>query len=49
MSNSLEAILIIEYPTPAAFIEMVTTKEYAKVHEHQAAQDASPDSVGTNT
>jgi hypothetical protein len=28
--------LIVEYPTPAAFIEMISD-EYAKVHEHGAA------------
>jgi uncharacterized protein (DUF1330 family) len=32
-----DAILIVEYPTPAAFIDMVTTEAYAKVHEHRAA------------
>jgi len=32
-----DAILIVEYPTPQAFIDMVTTPEYAKVHEHRAA------------
>src|ERR1700749_729334 len=32
-----DAILIDEYPTPQAFIDMVTTPEFAKVHEHRAA------------
>ncbi len=32
-----DAILIVEYPTPQAFIDMVTSPEYAKVHEHRAA------------
>ena len=32
-----DAILIVEYPTPQAFIDMVATPEYAKVHEHRAA------------
>jgi uncharacterized protein (DUF1330 family) len=32
-----DAILIVEYPTPQAFIGMVSTPEYAKVHEHRAA------------
>ena len=32
-----DAILIVEYPTPQAFIDMVTTPEYAQVHEHRAA------------
>lgn len=32
-----DAILIVEYPTPLAFVEMVTSEEYAPVHEHRAA------------
>lgn len=32
-----DAILIVEYPSPSAFTEMVTDAEYAKVHEHRAA------------
>ncbi len=32
-----DAILIVEYPTPQAFIDMVSTPEYATVHEHRAA------------
>jgi uncharacterized protein (DUF1330 family) len=32
-----DAILVVQYPTPQAFIDMVTTDEYAKVHEHRAA------------
>jgi len=32
-----DAILIVEYPSPAAFVDMVTTEEYAKVHEHRRA------------
>ncbi|OBG19586.1 DUF1330 domain-containing protein [Mycobacterium sp. 852002-51057_SCH5723018] len=32
-----DAILVVEYPTPQAFIDMVTTPEYAQVHEHRAA------------
>ncbi len=34
---SWDAILIVEYPSPAAFIEMVTDADYAKVHEHRRA------------
>jgi uncharacterized protein (DUF1330 family) len=43
-----DAILIIEYPTPAAFIEMVTTEEYAKVHEHRAAALDRGDLIATS-
>lgn len=43
-----DAILIVEYPTPAAFIEMVTTEEYAKVHEHRAAALERGDLIATS-
>jgi len=43
-----DAILIVEYPTPAAFIEMVTTDEYAKVHEHRAAALDRGDLIATS-
>jgi len=44
-----DAILIVEYPTPAAFIEMVTNPEYAKVHEHRAAALERGDLIATST
>jgi uncharacterized protein (DUF1330 family) len=44
-----DAILIVEYPTPAAFIDMVTTQEYAKVHEHRAAALERGDLIATST
>jgi uncharacterized protein (DUF1330 family) len=44
-----DAILIVEYPTPAAFVEMVTTEEYAKVHEHRAAALDRGDLIATST
>lgn len=43
-----DAILIVEYPSPAAFIDMVTTEEYAKVHEHRAAALDRGDLVATS-
>jgi uncharacterized protein (DUF1330 family) len=43
-----DAILIVEYPTPAAFIGMVTTEEYAKVHEHRAAGLERGDLIATS-
>jgi uncharacterized protein (DUF1330 family) len=43
-----DAILIVEYPTPAAFIDMVTTEAYAKVHEHRAAALARGDLIATS-
>ena len=44
-----DAILIVEYPTPQAFIDMVTTQEYAKVHEHRAAALDRGDLIATST
>jgi len=44
-----DAILIVEYPTPAAFIDMVTTEAYAKVHEHRAAALDRGDLIATST
>ncbi len=43
-----DAILIVEYPTPQAFIDMVTTQEYAKVHEHRAAELERGDLIVTS-
>jgi uncharacterized protein (DUF1330 family) len=31
-----DAILIVEYPSPAAFLNMVTSEEYRKIHEFRA-------------
>ena len=42
------AILIVEYPTPAAFIDMVTSAEYAKVHEHRRRRIDRGDSIATS-
>ncbi|OBK95954.1 DUF1330 domain-containing protein [Mycobacterium sp. 1165178.9] len=44
-----DAILVVEYPTPQAFIDMVTTQEYAKVHEHRAAGLDRGDLIATST
>jgi uncharacterized protein (DUF1330 family) len=44
-----DAILIVEYPTPAAFIEMVTDADYAKVHAHRAAALERGDLIATST
>jgi uncharacterized protein (DUF1330 family) len=43
-----DAILIVEYPTPQAFIDMVTTAEYAEVHEHRAAGLERGDLIATS-
>ncbi|OBJ13214.1 DUF1330 domain-containing protein [Mycobacterium sp. 1245499.0] len=44
-----DAILIVEYPAPQAFIDMVTIPEYAKVHEHRAAGLDRGDLIATST
>jgi hypothetical protein len=28
---------VVEYPTPSAFLDMVSNEEYLKVHEHRAS------------
>jgi uncharacterized protein (DUF1330 family) len=43
-----DAILVVEYPTPAAFIDMVTNEEYVKVHEHRAAALDRGDLIATS-
>ncbi len=43
-----DAILVVEYPTPQAFIDMVTTQEYAKIHEHRAAGLERGDLIATS-
>ena len=43
-----DAILVVEYPTPQAIIDMVTTPEYAKVHEHRAAARQRGDLIATS-
>ncbi|WAC91904.1 DUF1330 domain-containing protein [Mycobacterium sp. Aquia_213] len=44
-----DAILIVEYPSPQAFIDMVTDPEYIKVHEHRAAALERGDLIATST
>jgi len=37
-----DAIVVVEYPAPSAFVAMVTDEEYLKVHRHrQDALDAA--------
>src|SRR5262245_11541285 len=43
-----DAILIVEYPSPAAFIEMVTNEEYLEAHEHRAAALDCGDLIATS-
>ena len=44
-----DAILVVEYPSPAAFIDMVTNEEYIKVHQHRAAALECGDLIATST
>lgn len=44
-----DAILIVEYPTPQAFLDMVSTPEYARVHEHRAAGLDRGDLIATSS
>ncbi len=43
-----DAILVVEYPSPRAFVEMVRDPEYQKVHEHRAAALEQGDLVATS-
>jgi uncharacterized protein (DUF1330 family) len=43
-----DAILIVEYPSPAAFVRMVTDEDYAKVQEHRAAALDRGDLIATS-
>ena len=44
-----DAILVVEYPSPGAFIDMVIDAEYIKVHEHRAAALDRGDLIATST
>ena len=43
-----DAILVVQYPTPQAFIDMVTNREYAEVHVHRAAALERGDLIATS-
>ncbi|MCV6979019.1 DUF1330 domain-containing protein [Mycolicibacterium pulveris] len=44
-----DAILVVEYPSPAAFLDMVTNEEYLKIHEHRANALERGDLIATST
>jgi uncharacterized protein (DUF1330 family) len=44
-----DAILVVEYPSPAAFIDMVTNEDYLKIHEYRAAALDRGDLIATST
>lgn len=43
-----DAILVVEYPTPQAFVDMVVDPGYQQVHEHRAAALQQGDLVATS-
>ena len=43
-----DAIIVVEYPTPGAFLDMVTNEEYLTVHEHRAGGLDRGDLIATS-
>ena len=43
-----DAILLVEYPTPAAFLAMVTSEEYREVHRHREEGLESAELIATS-
>jgi uncharacterized protein (DUF1330 family) len=43
-----DTILVVRYPTPAAFLKMVSDEDYLKVHEHRAAALERAELIATN-
>lgn len=43
-----DAIMVVEYPSPQAFTEMVKDPGYQKAHEHRAAALAQGDLIATS-
>jgi uncharacterized protein (DUF1330 family) len=43
-----DAIIVVEYPSPAAFLDMVSNGGYLKVHEHRAAGLDRGDLIATS-
>jgi uncharacterized protein (DUF1330 family) len=43
-----DAIIVVEYPSPAAFLDMVTNEEYLKVHEYRAGGLDRGDLIATS-
>ena len=43
-----DAILVVEYPTPSAFVEMVRDPGYQQIHEHRAAALERGDLIATS-
>lgn len=43
-----DAIIVVEYPSPGAFLDMVTNEEYLQVHEHRAGGLDRGDLIATS-
>lgn len=43
-----DAILIVEYPSPQAFLDMIADPAYLEVHEHRAAALEHGDLIATS-
>jgi len=43
-----DVILVVEYPSPAAFIDMVTNDDYLKIHDYRAAALDRGDLIATS-
>lgn len=43
-----DAILVVEYPSPQAFTDMVTDPEYQKIHTHRAVALERGDLIATS-
>ena len=43
-----DAIIVVEYPSPAAFLDMVSNQDYLKVHEYRAAGLDRGDLIATS-
>ena len=44
-----DAILIVEYPSPAAFLDMVSNEDYLKIHQYRAHALDRGDLIATST
>jgi uncharacterized protein (DUF1330 family) len=44
-----DTIIVVEYPSPAAFLDMVTNEEYLTVHEYRVGSLDRGDLIATST
>ncbi len=44
-----DAIFVVEYPSPAAFLDMVGDEEYLKIHQYRADALERGDLIATST